>query len=83
MHDPASYAEAAVDLLLDKERLARFRKASAESSGKYSIDAMAENFFTGICSCLELPAAVTPAVKGRSGNLVERQAEVVPRNEAD
>jgi glycosyltransferase involved in cell wall biosynthesis len=82
-HDPASYAAAATDLLLDKQRLAMFRKASADSSGKYSIDAMAENFFTGICNCLELRRTAALAVKMRPENLVERQTEVVPRNEAD
>jgi glycosyltransferase involved in cell wall biosynthesis len=80
--DPNSYAEAVIDLLLDKERLAKFRKASADSSGKYSIDAMVENYAVGICNCLDLSSAVTPAVNVRAGNLVERQTEVLPRNEA-
>jgi glycosyltransferase involved in cell wall biosynthesis len=82
-HDPASYADAAIDLLLDKERLSMFRKASANCSGKYSIDTMAENFFTGICNCLDVPPAVAPTVSVHSGNLIKRQREAVPRNEAD
>jgi glycosyltransferase involved in cell wall biosynthesis len=68
-HDTARFAEATVALLKDGPRLERLRSTSRKAAGKYSIEAMVNNFCDGISSCLQMSSASpmldsrTPAVQ--------------------
>lgn len=54
--DPGSFAEIVSSLLSRRDYLAKFKEGASASAEKYSIENMAENFRTGIRSCLERPA---------------------------
>jgi len=51
----AAYAAAISALLSDKDRLAALRDGAAASGERYSIEAMVENFRSGIVRCLAQP----------------------------
>lgn len=53
--NPAAYSEAVVSLLSDDQRLRALRDGAAASGERYSIEAMVENFRTGILQCLAQP----------------------------
>lgn len=53
---PAAFAEAVSSVLNEPQLFNQLRAGAAASSGKYSVENMAENFRTGIRSCLDLPA---------------------------
>ncbi|VAX24652.1 hypothetical protein MNBD_NITROSPINAE03-597, partial [hydrothermal vent metagenome] len=51
-HDYQSYADTVVDLLKNKEYLAKLQKGSRDSSKLYSVEIMAEKFKDGVIKCL-------------------------------
>jgi glycosyltransferase involved in cell wall biosynthesis len=53
--NPAAYATAISAILSDKERLGALREGAAASGARYSIEAMVENFRSGILQCLAQP----------------------------
>ncbi len=54
-YHPTSYADAVVDLLLQPQKLHQLQEGARLSAGKYSIEAMVENFRRGIVQCLAQP----------------------------
>jgi glycosyltransferase involved in cell wall biosynthesis len=52
--DAKAYAEAIIDLLMDKDRLENMQQAALGDSDKYTVEAMAENFCQGIIKALNL-----------------------------
>lgn len=53
-HNIRAYASAAGSLLQNPQALDRLKEAARETGQRYSIEAMVENFRSGIKSCLEL-----------------------------
>jgi glycosyltransferase involved in cell wall biosynthesis len=51
-HEPQAYAQAAIQLLQDPDKFERLRVGARLSCQKYSVQAMVENFHTGIQRCL-------------------------------
>jgi L-malate glycosyltransferase len=63
-HDTASFADETVALLQDGPRLERLRRASRNAAGKYSMEAMVDNYCKGIIRCLQI-SKVTPMLADR------------------
>ena len=55
VHEVSEYAKVAADLLIDEPSLSDLKKGCNRSLDRYSIENMADNFATGIVSCLGLP----------------------------
>jgi L-malate glycosyltransferase len=53
--DPQSYADAVVRVLGNPESLRSFSESALQSSEKYTLEAMVENFVKGFCSALDTP----------------------------
>ena len=68
-HDVSAYALATIELLADPVRMAQLRKGAQESSYRYTIEGMVENFRRGILSCLESDQL-------RSGNVPPYQTPI-------
>jgi glycosyltransferase involved in cell wall biosynthesis len=49
-HHPTRYADAVIELLEDRPRLARMQQACAEDAAQYSVEGMVESFVAGIRS---------------------------------
>ena len=66
--NPGAFSEAVCSLLTQSDRLARLRAGASASSEKYSIENMAENFRTGIRSCLGLSESRTKVLGLQKAN---------------
>lgn len=51
-HDVAAFAESIVETISDSAMLSRLRAGAWESGGRYTLDAMVDNFSNGINACL-------------------------------
>jgi len=54
--DISAYCDTVVDLLSDRELLARLKEGAKKSASKYSIEKMVDNFTDGVVRALKLPA---------------------------
>lgn len=53
-HEPEAFATAIVETLSDPDMMKRLRRGAKESSTRYTMEAMIENYRTGIKRCLDL-----------------------------
>lgn len=79
-HDPQAYAAATIELLTDHGLMAKLRRGATATGSAYTIEAMIENFRSGIKQCLALggPDTLGSAVKQKAtgGTMNQRAADM-------
>ncbi|MGB9465154.1 MAG: glycosyltransferase [Candidatus Acidiferrum sp.] len=76
--DPEAYAQAVAQLLSNPGELRLLREGAAISAGKYSIEAMVENFKKGIVQCLAQPRLQWGQIKWRREQSAPQRSDSWP-----
>jgi hypothetical protein len=62
-HDAEDFADSIVSVLSNSELMEKLRRGAVQSGSRYTMEAMVNNFKTGIKHCLALGGKLAPAMK--------------------